>query len=66
MIGNDVISFQDMRKGIQSFPAIAGYFMRERLLLDWLVPDHRYELFTVEMRECSCKRSYLQGRFFIF
>lgn len=28
--GNDVISFRDMRKEFESFPAIAGYFKRER------------------------------------
>jgi hypothetical protein len=27
--GNDVISFRDMRKEIEEFPAIAGYFTRE-------------------------------------
>ena len=27
--GNDVISFRDMRKEFESFPAIAGYFKRE-------------------------------------
>ncbi|WP_419887711.1 hypothetical protein ACN6MT_20055 [Neobacillus niacini] len=26
--GNDVISFRDMRQGIEEFPAIAGYFTR--------------------------------------
>jgi hypothetical protein len=28
--GNGVISFRDMRKEFMSFPAIAGYFKRER------------------------------------
>ncbi|MBI0581259.1 hypothetical protein IEC97_28510 [Neobacillus cucumis] len=28
--GKEVISFRDMKKGIESFPAIAGYFKRER------------------------------------
>ncbi|PGY09145.1 hypothetical protein [Bacillus sp. AFS031507] len=28
--GNDVISFRDMRKEFMSFPALAGYFKRER------------------------------------
>jgi hypothetical protein len=28
--GNDVISFRDMRRECESFPAIAGYFTRER------------------------------------
>jgi hypothetical protein len=29
--GNGVISFRDMRKEFMSFPAIAGYFKRERV-----------------------------------
>ncbi|WHY03303.1 hypothetical protein [Neobacillus sp. DY30] len=28
--GNEVISFRDMRKEIEQFPAIAGYYTRER------------------------------------
>ncbi|WP_066066874.1 hypothetical protein [Neobacillus soli] len=28
--GNGVISFRDMRKEFKSFPAVAGYFVRER------------------------------------
>jgi hypothetical protein len=28
--GNDVISFRDMRKEFENFPAIAGYFKKER------------------------------------
>jgi hypothetical protein len=30
--GNGVISFREMRKEFMSFPAIAGYFKRERIL----------------------------------